>query len=256
MPHGGPWARDTWGYNPYTQFLANRGYAVLQPNFRASTGYGKKFLNAGNNQWGTGAMQHDITDGVKYLISKGIADPLRVGIFGGSYGGYATLAGLAFTPELYAAGVSYVGPSNLITLFKSVPPYWESFKAELKLRMGNPDTPEGKKQLEQQSPLFSADKIKAPLMVIQGANDPRVKQAESDQIVAALRNKEIDVDYLLAPDEGHGFREETNKLAVAAALEKFFASHLQGRYQESVSPEVKKQLDDLTVDINKVQVSK
>lgn len=256
MPHGGPWARDTWGYNPYTQFLANRGYAVLQPNFRASTGYGKKFLNAGNNQWGTGAMQHDITDGVKYLIDKGIADPKRVGIFGGSYGGYATLAGLAFTPELYAAGVSYVGPSNLITLFNSVPPYWESFKAELKLRMGNPNTPEGKKQLQQQSPLFSADNIKAPLMVIQGANDPRVKQAESDQIVAALRNKEIDVDYLLAPDEGHGFREETNKLAVAAALEKFFAEHLQGRYQESVSPEVKKQLDDLTVDISKVQVSK
>lgn len=256
MPHGGPWARDIWGYNPYTQFLANRGYAVLQPNFRASTGYGKKFLNAGNKQWGTGAMQHDITDGVKYLIDKGIADPKRVGIFGGSYGGYATLAGLAFTPELYAAGVSYVGPSNLITLFNSVPPYWESFKAELKLRMGDPNTPEGKKKLQQQSPLFSADKMKSPLLVIQGANDPRVKQAESDQIVAALRNKEIDVDYLLASDEGHGFREETNKLAVAAALEKFFAQHLQGRYQQAVSPEVKKQLDDLTVDISKVKVSK
>ncbi|AFY54606.1 dipeptidyl aminopeptidase/acylaminoacyl peptidase [Rivularia sp. PCC 7116] len=256
MPHGGPWARDVWGYNPYTQFLANRGYAVFQPNFRASTGYGKKFLNAGNKQWGTGAMQHDITDGVKYLIDQGIADPKRVGIFGGSYGGYATLAGLAFTPELYAAGVSYVGPSNLITLFNSVPPYWESFKAELKLRMGDPNTPEGKKQLQQQSPLFSADKMKSPLLVIQGANDPRVKQAESDQIVAALRTKEIDVDYLLAPDEGHGFRQETNKLAVAAALEKFFAEHLQGRYQEAVAPEVKKQLDDLTVDISKVQVSK
>ncbi|MBV6624321.1 MAG: S9 family peptidase [Rivularia sp. (in: Bacteria)] len=255
MPHGGPWARDVWGYNPYTQFLANRGYAVFQPNFRASTGYGKKFLNAGNKQWGTGAMQHDITDGVKYLIDKGIADPKRVGIFGGSYGGYATLAGLAFTPELYAAGVSYVGPSNLITLFNSVPPYWESFKAELKLRMGDPNTPEGKQQLQQQSPLFSANNIKVPLMVIQGANDPRVKQAESDQIVAALRTKEIDVDYLLAADEGHGFREETNKLAVAAALEKFFAKHLQGRYQEAVAPEVKKQLEDLTVDISKVEVS-
>ncbi|BAY84295.1 dipeptidyl aminopeptidase family protein [Calothrix parasitica NIES-267] len=255
MPHGGPWARDIWGYNPYTQFLANRGYAVLQPNFRASTGYGKKFLNAGNKEWGTGAMQHDITDGVNFLIKQGIADPQRVGIFGTSYGGYATLAGLTFTPELYKAGASYVGPSNLITLFNSVPPYWESFKAELKLRMGDPTTPEGKKQLQEQSPLFSADKMKAPLLVIQGANDPRVKQAESDQIVAALRNKEIDVDYLLAPDEGHGFREETNRLAVAAALEKFFAQHLQGRYQQAVSPEVKKQLDDLTVDINKVQVS-
>ena len=255
MPHGGPWARDVWGYNPYTQFLANRGYAVLQPNFRASTGFGKKFLNAGNKQWGTGAMQHDITDGVNYLIKQGIADPKRVGIFGASYGGYATLAGLTFTPELYRAGASYVGPSNLITLFNSVPPYWESFKAELKLRMGDPTTPEGKQQLQQQSPLFSADKMKAPLLVIQGANDPRVKQAESDQIVAALRNKEIDVDYLLAADEGHGFREETNRLAVAAALEKFFAEHLQGRYQQAVSPEVKKQLDELTVDINSVQVS-
>jgi len=256
MPHGGPWARDYWGYSPYTQFFANRGYAVLQPNFRASTGYGKKFLNAGNKQWGTGAMQHDISDGVKYLIDEGIADPKRVGIFGGSYGGYATLAGLAFTPELYAAGASYVGPSNLITLFNSVPPYWESFKAELKLRMGNPETPEGKKQLQQQSPLFSADKMKSPLLVIQGANDPRVKQAESDQIVAALRNKTIDVGYLLAPDEGHGFRKETNKLAVAKALERFFASHLQGRYQETAAPEVKKQLDELTVDINTVQVTK
>lgn len=255
MPHGGPWARDIWGYDPFTQFLANRGYAVFQPNFRASTGFGKKFLNAGNKQWGTGAMQHDITDGVNYLIKEGIADQSRVGIFGVSYGGYATLAGLAFTPELYAVGVSYVGPSNLITLFQSIPPYWESFKAELELRMGNPETPEGREQLKQQSPLFSADKMKAPLMVIQGANDPRVKQAESDQIVAALRNKEIDVQYLLAPDEGHGFRKETNRLAVAAALEKFFAQHLQGRYQESVSPEVKKQLDDLTVDINTVKVS-
>jgi len=255
MPHGGPWARDIWGYDPFTQFLANRGYAVFQPNFRASTGFGKKFLNAGNKQWGTGTMQHDITDGVNYLIKQGIADQSRVGIFGISYGGYATLAGLAFTPELYAAGVSYVGPSNLITLFQSIPPYWESFKAELELRMGNPETPEGREQLKQQSPLFSADKMKAPLMVIQGANDPRVKQAESDQIVAALRNKEIDVQYLLAPDEGHGFRKETNRLAVAAALEQFFAQHLQGRYQESVSPEVKKQLDDLTVDINTVKVS-
>ena len=249
MPHGGPWFRDIWRYDPFTQFLANRGYAVLQPNFRGSTGYGKKFLNAGNKEWGTGAMQHDITDGVKYLIEQGIADPKRVGIFGISYGGYASLAGLAFTPEIYAAGVSYVGPSNLITLYESVPPYWESFKAELRLRMGNPETPEGKKLLKQQSPLFSADKIKAPLMVIQGANDPRVKQQESDQIVAALRDKTVDVKYLLAKDEGHGFRNETNSLAAAAALERFFATHIKGRYQESISPEVKQKLDDLTVDI-------
>lgn len=256
LPHGGPWARDVWGYDPFVQFLANRGYAVLQPNFRGSTGFGKSFLNAGNKQWGTGAMQHDITDGVNYLIKQGIAEQQRVGIFGGSYGGYATLAGLAFTPDLYAVGVSYVGPSNLITLLQSIPPYWEAGKAEFKLRMGDLDTPEGKEQLKRQSPLFSATNIKAPLMVIQGANDPRVKQAESDQIVVALRDLRRDVEYLLAPDEGHGFTQETNRLAVAAAMEKFFAKHLGGRYQESISPEVKKQLDDLTVDINTVEVSK
>lgn len=255
LPHGGPWARDVWGYDPFVQFLANRGYAVLQPNFRGSTGFGKAFLNAGNKQWGTGAMQHDITDGVNYLIKQGITDPKLVGIFGGSYGGYATLAGLAFTPDIYAAGVSYVGPSNLITLLQSIPPYWEAGKAEFKLRMGDIDTPEGKEQLKRQSPLFSATNIKAPLMVIQGANDPRVKQAESDQIVSALRDLGRDVEYLLAQDEGHGFRKETNRLAVAAAMEKFFAEHLGGRYQESVSPEVKKQLDDLTVDISTIKVS-
>ena len=256
LPHGGPWARDTWGYDPFAQFLANRGYAVLQPNFRGSRGFGKAFLNAGNKEWGTGAMQHDITDGVKYLISEGIADPKQIGIFGGSYGGYATLAGLAFTPDLYAAGVSYVGPSNLLTLLNSVPPYWESYKAQLKLRVGNPETAEGKEQLRRQSPLFSATNIKAPLMVVQGANDPRVKQAESDQIVVALRDLGRDVEYLLAPEEGHGFRKENNRLAVAAAMEKFFAKYLKGRYQESISPEVQQQLDDLTVDINTVRVSR
>lgn len=255
LPHGGPWARDIWGYDPFAQFLANRGYAVLQPNFRGSTGYGKAFLNAGNKQWGTGAMQHDITDGVNYLIRRGIADRDRVGIFGISYGGYATLAGLAFTPDLYAAGVSYVGPSNLITLFESIPPYWEAFKAELKLRMGDAETAAGREQLKQQSPLFSATNIKNPLMVIQGANDPRVKQAESDQIVVALRDLGRDVEYLLAPEEGHGFRKEANRLAVAAAMEEFFAGYLKGRYQESVSSEVRERLEALTVDINQVTVS-
>ncbi|MDJ0688171.1 MAG: S9 family peptidase [Xenococcaceae cyanobacterium MO_188.B32] len=254
-PHGGPWARDTWGYNPFVQFLANRGYAVLQPNFRGSTGFGKAFLNAGNREWGTGAMQHDLTDGVNYLIERGIADRDRVAIFGISYGGYATLAGLAFTANLYAAGVSYVGPSNLITLFESTPPYWEALRAELRLRMGEPDTLEGREELKRRSPLFSASKITAPLMVIQGANDPRVKQAESDQIVVALRDLGRDVKYLLAPQEGHGFKKETNRLAVAAAMEEFFARYLNGRYQESVSPEVKERLEALTVDINNVSVS-
>jgi dipeptidyl aminopeptidase/acylaminoacyl peptidase len=171
VPHGGPWARDTWGYGGYPQFLANRGYAVLQPNFRGSTGYGKKFLNAGNKQWGD-LMQDDITWGVKHLVSKGIADPKRVGIMGGSYGGYATLAGVAFTPDVYAAGVAVVAPSNLITLLDSIPPYWEAIRKVFHARMADPGTPEGRKQLERQSPLNSADKIRTPLLVVQGANDP------------------------------------------------------------------------------------
>ncbi|MEO0984784.1 MAG: alpha/beta fold hydrolase [Cyanobacteria bacterium J06639_14] len=255
LPHGGPWARDMWGYNPFTQFLANRGYAVLQPNFRGSTGYGKAFLNAGNAEWGTGAMQHDITDGVQYLIDEGIADPDRVGIFGGSYGGYATLAGLAFTPELYAAGVSFVGPSNLITLLNSIPPYWAPLRATFALRLGDPEDPSDRERLASQSPLFFADQIQAPLMVIQGANDPRVKQAESDQIVVALRDLNQPVEYLVAPDEGHGFAKENNLLASMAALERFFAEHLGGRYQAAMSPEIQAQLAALTVDVDTVTVS-
>ncbi len=250
MPHGGPWARDNWGYDAFTQFLANRGYAVLQPNFRGSTGYGKKFLNAGNKEWGTGAMQHDITDGVKYLIARGIADPKRVSIFGGSYGGYATLAGLAFTPELYAAGVSYVGPSNLITLLNSIPPYWGPIKKMFDVRLGNPEIDEAR--LKKQSPLFSAQNIKAPLLVIQGANDPRVKKAESEQIVVALRDKGHPVEYLLADDEGHGFRSPENRLAVAVAMEGFFEKHLGGRAQKEMSDKIAKQLEKLTVDVKTV----
>ncbi len=254
FPHGGPWARDVWGYNPFAQFLANRGYAVLQPNFRGSTGYGKAFINAGNKEWGIGAMQHDITDGAKYLVEQGIADPEKIGIFGASYGGYATLSGLAFTPDVYAAGVSYVGPSNIITLLESVPPYWESFLNNMKRRVGDPSDPQQIERLKQQSPLFSAQEIKAPLMVIQGANDPRVKQAESDQIVVALRDLGQDVEYLLAPDEGHGFSGETNSLAVAAAMERFFAKYLGGRYQEALDPEIREKLAGLTVDVDKVEV--
>jgi dipeptidyl aminopeptidase/acylaminoacyl peptidase len=179
VPHGGPWARDTWGYNTLHQFLANRGYAVLSPNFRGSTGYGKRFLNAGNRQWGE-KMQDDITWGVKHLVSQGIADPKRVAILGASYGGYATLAGAAFTPDLYAAAVAIVAPSNLLTLLDSIPPYWEPIRKMFYERMGDPTKPEGKAQLERQSPLFSAQKIRTPLMVVQGANDPRVKKRESD----------------------------------------------------------------------------
>jgi dipeptidyl aminopeptidase/acylaminoacyl peptidase len=253
LPHGGPWGRDIWGYNGLVQFLANRGYAVLEPNFRASTGYGKKFLNAGNNEWGQ-KMQDDITWGVKHLVAEGIADPKRVGILGGSYGGYATLAGVAFTPDVYAAGVSIVGPSNLITLLNSIPPYWESIRTIFNKRMGDPSTPQGKAQLERQSPLNSANKIKAPLMVIQGANDPRVNKAESDQIVVALRERGFPVEYIVAPDEGHGFQRPVNNMASFAAAEKFLAKHLGGRYQESMTPEVATRLGEITVDVKTVQL--
>jgi dipeptidyl aminopeptidase/acylaminoacyl peptidase len=247
LPHGGPWGRDSWGYSGFAQFFANRGYAVLQPNFRSSTGYGKKFLDAGNRQWGD-KMQDDLTWGAKYLAAKGTANPKRTGIIGGSYGGYATLAGVTFTPDLYAAAVSIVGPSNLITLLDSIPPYWESIRKVFYQRMGDPGTPEGKAQLERQSPLHSANKIKTPLMVVQGANDPRVNKAESDQIVIALRDRGFPVEFLVAPDEGHGFARPINNMAMIAATEKFFAHYLDSRYQEDMTPEVATRLKEITVD--------
>lgn len=250
--HGGPWARDFWGYNPYAQFLANRGYAVFQPNFRGSTGYGKQFLNAGNKQWGTGAMQHDITDAVNYLIAKGIADPNRVAIAGGSYGGYATLAGLAFTPDLYACGFSIVGPSNIITLLNSIPPYWAPIKKTFAIRVGDMEKPDELEMLKKQSPLNSAQNIKSPLYVVQGANDPRVKKAESDQIVVAMRELGRQVEYMVAPDEGHGFAGLENRLAMVVAMEKFLAKHLNGRIQEDIREPIQKKLEAITVDINTV----
>ena len=253
--HGGPWGREQWRYNPEAQFFANRGYAVLIPNFRGSTGYGKKFLNAGNKQWGKGFMQHDITEGVKYLITKKIADPKRVGIYGGSYGGYATLAGVTFTPDLYAAGISYVGPSNIITLLKSIPPYWAPMKKMFAIRVGDMDNPKDLKMLEDVSPLNSAKNITASLLVIQGANDPRVNKAESDRIVIALRDLGRPVEYLVAPDEGHGFAGKLNRLAAYTAMERFFAKHLGGRVQESVTPEIRAQLGKLTVDVSTVKVA-
>lgn len=255
LPHGGPWGRDQWGYNALAQFFANRGYAVLQPNFRGSTGYGRKFLDAGNLQWGR-KMQDDVTWGVKYLIAQGIADPKRVGVIGGSYGGYATLAGVAFTPDLYSAAVDIVGPSNLITLLDSIPPYWESIRKMFYQRMGDPSTPEGKKQLMEESPLNFADKIKTPLLVAQGANDPRVNRREAEQIVIALRDRGFPVEYILAPDEGHGFARPVNNLALFMASEKFFARHLGGRYQEGGTPEEVARLKEITVDPKKVVLAK
>ncbi len=255
FPHGGPWARDGWGYNPFAQFWANRGYAVLQPNFRGSTGYGKKFIDAGNKQWGD-KMQDDITWGVKYLVAEGIADPKHVGIMGGSYGGYATLAGVTFTPDLYAGAVDYVGPSNLITLLENIPPYWESARQVFYQRMGDPNSPEGKAQLNRQSPLNSANKIKTPLLVVQGANDPRVNKREADQIVIALRDRGFPVEYIVAPDEGHGFARPVNNMAMFSEAEKFFAKYLGGRFQEGATSEVAQRLKEITVDVKTVTMPK
>lgn len=251
--HGGPWGRDFWGYNTYAQFLSNRGYAVLQPNFRASTGYGKKFLNAGNNEWGQ-KMQDDITWGKKYLVEQGIADPKRVAIMGGSYGGYAALAGVTFTPDEYAASVAIVPPSNLVTLLEAIPPYWEAIRTIFYKRMGDPNTAEGLAQMKRQSPLTHADKIKTPLLVVQGANDPRVNKRESDQIVVALRDRSYPVEYLVAPDEGHGFARPVNNMAMIATSEKFLAKHIGGRYQETMTPEVAKRLGEITVDPKTVKL--
>lgn len=252
LVHGGPKGeRDVWGYDPAVQFLANRGYAVLQPNFRASGGYGKNFLNAGDLQWGK-LMQDDITWGVKYAIENGIADKNRIVIMGGSYGGYATLAGLAFTPELYAGGIDIVGPSNIFTLLESIPPYWESGRAFLYGMVGDPNTEEGKKRIKEASPLFYVDKINKPLLIIQGANDPRVKQAEADQIVVALREKGKKVTYLLAEDEGHGFANPLNRMAMYAETERFLAETIGGRYQKDAPEEVLNRLKEITKDVNTV----
>ncbi|RKZ16969.1 S9 family peptidase [bacterium] len=253
--HGGPWARDRWGYDPYAQFLANRGYAVMQVNYRGSTGYGKNYMNAGNKEWGIGAMQHDITDAVQYLIDEGIADPAKVGIFGGSYGGYATLAGVAFTPDVYACGIPYVAPSNLITLVESFPEYWKPFLAgSWYPRVGNPEVEADRQDLIARSPLFHADDIKCPLLVVHGANDPRVKQNEADQIVVSLRQKGKAVEYIVAPDEGHGFRAPENRKALAVAMEQFLAKHLGGRSQQHVREATQQKLDEITVDVTGVEV--
>ncbi|MGA3027520.1 MAG: alpha/beta fold hydrolase [Bryobacteraceae bacterium] len=255
FPHGGPWGRDSWGYNGIAQFLANRGYAVLMPNFRGSTGYGKKFLNAGNGEWGR-KMQDDITWGMKYLVGEGIADPKRLGIIGGSYGGYATLAGVAFTPDLYSAAVDIVGPSNLITLLEAIPPYWEAGRKIMYARMADPGTPQGKAWLQERSPLTSASSIKTPLLVVQGANDPRVNRREAEQIVIALRDRGFPVEYMLAPDEGHGFARPVNNMAMFMETEKFFAQYLDGRYQKDGTPEVVARLKEIMVDPKTVTVSK
>ncbi len=226
--HGGPWDRDIWKMNPGVQWLANRGYAVLQVNFRGSTGYGKKFLNAGDREW-AGKMHDDLVDAKRWAVQQGYADPKKVCIYGGSYGGYATLVGLTFTPEEFACGVDIVGPSSIATLIKSIPPYWAPIKSMFDKRIGKLETEE--EFLNSRSPLFKVDQIKAPLLIAQGANDPRVKQSESDQIVAAMRQKNIPVEYLVFPDEGHGFARPENRLKFYAAAEAFLTRILGGRSQ-------------------------
>ena len=223
-PHGGPWFRDTWGFNPEAQFLANRGYAVLQINFRGSTGYGRKFWEASRKQWGL-AMQDDITDGVEWLVREGIADPKRICIYGASYGGYATLMGLVKTPDLYACGIDYVGVSNLFTFMKAIPPYWKPLLAMFEDMVGDPAA--DKEQLARTSPALNAERIKAPLLVAQGARDPRVVKAESDQMVAALKARGIDVPYIVKDNEGHGFANEENQLEFYGEMERFLAKYLK-----------------------------
>ncbi len=228
--HGGPWARDSWGYNPYHQWLANRGYAVLSVNFRGSTGFGKKFINAADGEW-SGKMHDDLIDAVDWAVDREIADAERVGIMGGSYGGYATLAGLTFTPEFFACGVDIVGPSSLVTLMENIPDYWRPFSPVLNRRVGDVNTEEGRKELLARSPLTHADKIVKPLLIGQGANDPRVTKIESDQIVETMRKNKIPVTYVVFPDEGHGWARPENNLAFNAVTEAFLAEHLGGRYE-------------------------
>ena len=228
--HGGPWSRDSWGYDPVHQLMTNRGYATISVNYRGSMGFGKAFVNAANGEW-AGRMHDDLIDVVDWAVEQGIADPERIAIMGGSYGGYATLVGLTFTPDVFACGVDLVGPSNLNTLLDSVPPYWKPMLGMLRTRVGDNSTPEGRRFLAERSPLSRADRIVRPLLIGQGANDPRVKQAESDQIVAVMTERGIPVTYLLYPDEGHGFARPENNLSFMAVAEAFLARCLGGRHE-------------------------
>ncbi|WP_052597066.1 S9 family peptidase [Aureispira sp. CCB-QB1] len=231
-PHGGPWARDAWTFNPEVQFLANRGYAVLQMNFRGSTGYGRAFWEASFQQWGL-KMQDDVTDGVQWLIQQGIADPSRVAIYGGSYGGYCTLAGITFTPDLYACAIDYVGVSNLFTFMETIPPYWEIYLKMLHEMVGDPNNPVDSARLRATSPVFHVDNIKAPLLIAQGAKDPRVNQDESDQMVAALKEKGVAVEYILKENEGHGFHNQENRFEFYSRMEDFLEKHLSLKFAKN-----------------------
>ncbi len=232
--HGGPWARDEWGYDPEAQWFANRGYATLQVNFRGSTGFGKAFLNAGNREWGA-KMHDDLIDAVRWAVAEGIADEEMIAVYGGSYGGYAALAGAAFTPDVFRCAVDIVGPSNICTLIESIPPYWAPLMHQFTIRVGDIETE--REFLESRSPLFHAEQMRIPILIAQGANDPRVKQAEAEQIVEALRSKGKEVDYLLFPDEGHGFARPENRMAFYAEAERFLARYLGGRAEPPTAGE-------------------
>jgi dipeptidyl aminopeptidase/acylaminoacyl peptidase len=234
FPHGGPNKRNYWGYDPRVQFFASRGFAVFQPNFRGSSGFGKKFQNAGNRQWGRGVMQDDLSDGVKWLIAQGIADPERIAIVGGSYGGFAALAGITFTPDLYRCGVSLFGASNLPDFVRNIPETWKPFYGDITVKIGNPDCPADERRMSGQSPVHFTEQIRAPVMVYHGAQDKIVHRSQSDRFVAACRKDRIIVDYLIAEDEGHGFTNPLNEQAVYLAIERFLAKHMGGRCQKEV----------------------
>jgi dipeptidyl aminopeptidase/acylaminoacyl peptidase len=230
LVHGGPWHRDSWGFDPGHQWLANRGYAVMSVNFRGSTGFGKDFINAANHEWG-GRMHDDLIDAVQWAVQEGIAIQDKLAIMGGSYGGYAALVGLTFTPDTFACGVDIVGPSNLISLMENPPPYWQPVMPLMQTRVGDFVSEAGREFLKTRSPLFHVDRIQRPLLIGQGATDPRVKQQESDQIVAAMKAKNIPVTYVLFPEEGHGFRRPENDIAFYAITEAFLAQHLGGEFE-------------------------
>lgn len=245
FPHGGPNKRTYWGYDPRVQFLVSRGYAVFQPNFRGSSGFGKAFESAGYRGWGRGVMQDDVTDGVEWLIRQNIADPKRIAILGGSYGGFAALAGLAFTPGLYAAGVCLFGPSDLPAYVREIPPRWKPFQGDLNLKIGNPGDPEDVRRLVWQSPVHAVSSIKAAILIYHGARDETVRIGQSDRFVAACRSQGLSVDYLVALNEGHGFADPANELAVYRAIERFLAKHLGGALPDSTPPEIEDRLAEL-----------